>query len=89
MGRLGVRRPPSIVVRSNRNGAAGVGFIFVLTPSPAGMLEAMGWFAPPPGAPFLIFRPREDFRPDHIPSITTSALSRHTSPCTCLEVFFL
>ena len=26
--------------------------------------------------------------PGHIPSITTSALSRHTSPRTCLEVFF-
>jgi len=25
----------------------------------------------------------------HIPSITTAALSRHTSPGTCLEVFFL
>jgi hypothetical protein len=25
----------------------------------------------------------------HIPSITTSALSRDTSACTCLEVFFL
>ena len=25
----------------------------------------------------------------HIPSIMTSALSRHTSPPTCLEVFFL
>ena len=42
MGRLGVRRPPSIVVRSNRNRAAGEGLPFVLTPSPAGICEDDG-----------------------------------------------
>src|ERR1700687_1985331 len=31
----------------------------------------------------------EKTQPGHIPSITTSAPSRHTSPGTCLEVFFL